>query len=186
MGVVGVASCAHHAWIDTSRYMGIALAKEIGDDVVCRVHTPIDKKGLIHCFKDSTYLIMHTHGSPEAFIDQLADDRKRNIISLNTLKKLPKFPNLKLAILTACSTAGGERDQNIARELSLHIADDGLVIANKFVVYGGYIDFGDKDKRNGWVAYQNGKLVITEEKIPPLITMQDAYRIFINYRKKKY
>ena len=57
------------------------------------------------------------------------------------------------------------------------------MIANRYDVYGGYIDFGDKNNRNGWVAYQNGKIVIKENEIPAKITMQDAFKISINYRK---
>ncbi|MBQ4061220.1 MAG: hypothetical protein IJD46_04250, partial [Bacilli bacterium] len=183
MGSVGVASCSHHAWIDTSRYMGVALAKEISDKVICRVHTPIDKNGLLYILSESNYFIMHTHGSPEAFIDERADGIRKNIVSLKTLKSFPEFPNLKLVILTACSTAGGIDDNNIAKELSKHIAKDGLVIANKYDVYGGYIDFGERFDKNGWVGYQNGMLVLDETKIPARITMQEAYRIFLNFRK---
>ena len=164
MGVVGVVSCAHHAWIDTSRYMGTALAKEISDSVESRVHVPVDKKGLIAIMNESNYLIIHTHGAFDAFIDQRCDNTYKKIVSLNTIKSFPSFSNLKLVIITACSCAGGENENNIACEFSKHIAKDGLVIANRYDVYGGYIDFGDKNNRNGWVAYQNGKIVIEENE----------------------
>ena len=183
MGVVGVVSCAHHAWIDTSRYMGTALAKEISDSVECRVHVPVDKNGLIAIMNESNYLIIHTHGAFDAFIDQRCDNTYKKIVSLNTFKSFPSFSNLKLVIITACSCASGENENNIACEFSKHIAKDGLVIANRYDVYGGYIEFGDKNNRNGWVAYQNGKIVIKENEIPAKITMQDAFKIFLNYRK---
>lgn len=92
---------------------------------------------------------------------------------------------MKLAFLTACSSAGGENENNIAREFSKHIAKDGLVIANRYDVYGGYIDFGDQHDRHGWVAYQNGKLVLNENDIKARITIQDAFKIFLEYRKNK-
>ena len=185
MGVVGIASCSHYAWLVSSKIMGESLANTIENGMECRVHTPVDKRGLIACLKQSNYFIMHTHGAPDRFIDQRADDRQEVITTLSGVKDFPEFPNLKLVIMTACSVAGGENEKNIACELSKKIAKDGLVIANRYPTYGASYDFGERYAKPGWVAYQNGSLVLNESQIPPRITMADAYRIFIEYRKTK-
>ncbi len=185
MGVVGVASCAHWAWIESSKIMGDNLAGAIGDGVVSRVHTPIDSKGLIACLEQSNYFIIHTHGSPSAFINELADGSQKQIASLNMVKKFPKFPKLKLVVMTACQTANNENgNENIAMALSRQIASDGLVFANRYATYGSNCDFGERYGKPGWVAYQNGAIVLTEKDIPPRITTADAFRIFLDYRKK--
>jgi hypothetical protein len=124
---------------------------------------------------------MHTHGGPKGFFDQRADNRETTIATIENVKKFPEFPKLRLVVITACCAAEGEG--NIAAALSTRIAKDGLVIANRYVVWGGDYDFGEKSDKNGWVGYQNGQLVLTEQDIPPRITMADAYRIYMEYTK---
>ena len=184
MGRIAVLSCSHYAWIESSRYMGENLAHAIGEGTEMHVHTPVDKKGLIACLEGANYAIIHVHGTPERLIDQRESKEYKLLTTIGGLKDFPEFPNLRLIVMTACSTAGGENDKNIASELSKHIAKDGLVIANRFDTYGACYDFGERYGKLGWVAYQNGKLVITEDKIPARITMADGYNIFLNYRKK--
>ena len=181
MGRIAVLSCSHYAWIESSRAMGENLAYAIGYGTEMHVHTPVDKKGLLACLNVANYAIIHTHGAPDRLIDQREDNSQKLITTVSGVKEFPEFPSLRLIIMTACSTAGGENDKNIACELSKHIAKDGLVIANRHVVYGANYDFGEKNGKLGWVAYRNGNLVLTEDKFPAYITMADGYNTFLNY-----
>ena len=178
MPKVAVLSCSHYAWIESSRTMGEKLASVVQYGGESHVHVPIDKKGFIASLNDATYCIIHTHGSAEGFLDQRADNSMHTIVSLRTVKSLPVFPKLRLAIITACATASNG-DDNIAAALSTKISPHGLVIANRYEVWGADHDFGEKDGKCGWVGYQNGKLVLTENDFPPCITMADGYRIFL-------
>ena len=182
MGKIAVISCAHWAWINSSRTMGENLAHAIGSGVQSNVHTPINKSGFCACLSEVNYAVIHTHGSPQSFINQLEDGEQKQIISLNQVKVLPTFSNLRIVVITACLAAEGE--ENIARELSRHIASNGLVFANRYVVFGADYDFGERDSKNGWVAYRNGELVLKEWQIAPRITMADAFNIYVNYSKK--
>lgn len=178
MPKVAVLSCANYAWIESSRTMGENLASVIQYGGESHVHVPIDKKGFIASLNEATYCIIHTHGSAEGFFDHRADHNRPAIVSLRTVKSLPVFPKLRLAIITACSSASNA-EENIAAAFSTKIAPNGLVIANRYDVFGADYDFGEKDGKNGWVGYQNGKLVLSEQDFPPRITMADGYRIFL-------
>ena len=48
---IGVASCAHHAWIESSFEMGNYLANAIGEGAKAFVHTPVNASGLMFCLK---------------------------------------------------------------------------------------------------------------------------------------
>ena len=183
MSKVGIASCSHYAWIASSLTMGKSLAEAIGEGVECRVHTPVDRAGLIAVLEDSDYFIMHTHGSAVGFYDQRASGKSTTIATLSGIKSFPEFPRLRLVVITACEAAKEEEKGNIACALSTRIARDGLVIANRYVVFGADHDFGEREDKQGWVAYQNGRLVLPEDVLPARITMPDAYRIFLDYRK---
>ena len=180
MKKVAVASCAHFAWIESSRTMGENLAKAIQYGAESHVHIPVDKNGLIACLSDADYFIMHTHGSAEGFFDQRADNSQKVISSLRTVKTFPSFPKLKLVIITACGAAGKQGKENIAAVLSTKIASNGLVIANRYEVFGADYDFGEKDGKHGWVGFQNGNLVLSENDFPSRITMADGYAIYLN------
>ena len=171
-------SCAHAAWIASSRTMGENLAAAVGDGAYSNVHVPIDKAGFAACLGEAKYLIIHTHGSPEGLFDQRANGETKKIISLRGIEELPEFPNVQLVILTACQAGGGNPDKNVASALSRKIAKNGLVFANRFVTWGSDYDFGEKNGEKGWVAYRGGKIVIPSEKLPARITMADAYGIY--------
>ena len=183
MRKVGIASCAHAAWIEASQTMVNALADAVKAESKSYVHVPVNFKGLIAALSESNYFIMHTHGSDTGFFDQRADGEETVIAKLSNVNNFPQFPKLRLVVITACKAAGGDGERNIAAALSAHIAQDGLVIANRYDVYGGSYDFGEKSGKHGWVGYQNGKLVLSEQDIPAAITMADAYRIYMDYTK---
>ena len=173
-------SCAHGAWIASSKTMGDTLAAAVGDGAYSNVHTPVDKSGFLACLGEAKYIIIHTHGCPDGLFDQRADGKGPRIISRSGIDTMPDFPGVQLIILTACQSAGGDPEKNVAASLSKKIAKNGLVIANTYIVWGADSDFGDKDGRQGWVAYRDGKLVIPGERLPARITMADAFNIYKN------
>ena len=178
---VAAVSCAEWAWIESSRYMGETLRDAIGGGAESHVHVPVDRAGLLSIMEDANYLVVHVHGSPVGLFDQRADEKRTTIATLANIKNFPHFQRLLLVVMTACSTAGGENDKNIACELSRHINPQGLVIANRYDTWGSCFDFGEKNGKKGWVAYRNGELLLTEEDFPAAITMADAYRIFTEH-----
>lgn len=181
MRKVGIASCAHAAWIESSKTMVDALARSVSVETKSYLHVPVDCSGLVAALNESNYFIMHTHGGPEAFYDQRADNRQTTIATLANVRNFPEFPKLRLVVITACKAASGE--ENIAAAFSRKIAKDGLVLANRYVVWGADYDFGEQSGKRGWVAYQNGQLALTEQDIPASITMADAYQIYMDYTK---
>ncbi len=184
MSAVGVISCAHGAWIESSITMGRALAAAIGGGAESRVHTPVDAAGLAACLGEAAYVILHTHGSPEGIYDQRADGRSTTVATLADIGRLPPLPHLRLVIATACQAAGGDPGQNLAAAISRKIAPEGLVIANRHVVFGADYDFGEREGRRGWVAYRAGRCVLTEQDLPARLTMADAYGIYLENRLK--
>lgn len=178
MSIVSVASCAHHAWIASSITMCKRLADEIGNNSEWRVHTPINAEGLKMALANSDYFIMHTHGTAKGLFDYRADHSGGTIATLEEIQKFPRFPRLKMIFITACKTAERIEGDNVASALSRLIAADGLVIANRYTVWGSDYDFHARDYKRGWVGYQGGRQILTENDIPPSITSADAYRIF--------
>lgn len=178
---VGIASCAHAAWIESSQIMVDALKNAVNGEAKSYLHVPINKEGLVAALSESDYFIMHTHGSETGFFDQRADNSQEVIATLSQIKSFPDLPKLRLVVITACKAAGGE--ENVAAALSAHIAKDGLVIANRYEVYGGSYDFGEKTGKRGWAGYQKGRLVLSEEELLASITMADAYKIYLDYTK---
>lgn len=81
-------------------------------------------------------------------------------------------------MMTACSTAGGDKGNNVAYHLSKKINSQGIVIANKYTVSGASTKFKASNGKKGWVAYKNGKIVRDVDKIPAELTMKKAYEIY--------
>lgn len=178
LSTVGVLSCAHGAWISSSRTMGENLARAVGDGAYSNVHVPVDKAGFIACLGEAKYLIIHTHGSPDGLFDQRATGDIKRIISLRGIEEMQEIPTVQLIYMTACATAGGDPEKNVACALSKKIAKNGLVFANIYEVWGADYDFGEKSGKHGWVAYRNGTRVLGPDDIPANITPADAYRIY--------
>ena len=178
LSIVGVLSCAHGAWIASSRTMGENLARAVGDGAYSNVHTPVDKAGFIACLGEAKYLIIHTHGSPDALYDQRATGDIKKIISLRGIEEMQDIPTVQLIFMTACATAGGDPDKNVASALSKRIAKNGMVFANIYNVWGSDYDFGEKEGKPGWVAYRNGVRVLSPEELPASMTAADAFKIY--------
>ena len=185
MSKVGIASCAQYDWVQSSRTMVENLANAVGDRAEWKVHIPVNSQNLITCLKQCNYYIIHMHGSAESFFDVREDGSTPQIVSVKGLQFFPKFPDLKLVVITACECGKEIDGQNIAAALSKHIAPDGLVIANRYVVFGADYDFGERNGKHGWVAYQNGRQVLTETDFPARITMSDAFERFIQFKLNK-
>ena len=185
MSRVGIASCAQFDWVQSSRDMVQNLANAVGERAEWKVHIPVDSKNLIACLKQCNYYIIHMHGSAEGFFDVREDGSVPQIVSAKGMQFFPKFPDLKLVVITACECAKQIDGLNIAATLSKHIAPDGLVIANRYVVFGANYDFGERDGKQGWVAYQNGNQVLSETDFPARITMADAFEIYVKFRKNQ-
>ncbi len=56
------------------------------------------------------------------------------------------------------------------------------MIANRYEVWGASHDFGEKNGKSGWIAYQNGVQVLGENDIPASITMADAFEVWMKFR----
>ena len=122
-------------------------------------------------------VIIHTHGSATGLFDQDSNNTPK-IISTSEIKKIPKNNSIYFVMMTACSTAVGDKKSNVAYYLSKKINSKGIIIANKYTVSGGSTKFKAKDGSKGWVAYKNGKIVRDSDNIPAELTMEKAYKIY--------
>ena len=122
-------------------------------------------------------LIIHTHGSSQGLADH-GDEISLRIISLDEIKALNSNNKINFIMMTACETAGGNENDNVAYWLSKKINPGGIVIANKYKVSGNDTTFYASGKIPGWVAYKNGVIVRRENAIPIVLTMADAYQIY--------
>ncbi len=178
---VGVISCSHAHWIRSSRVMGrrLAEAAELPESESL-VHIPIDFSGFVAAFSEAELQILHTHGSPGALYDFRADGRMPTIATVDEIGWMPVAPHLRLLVITACEAAGGDPAHNLASVLSTRISPSGLVIANRYTVWGEDYDFGDREGRRGWVAYRAGQILLPTDALPAVITMQSAYRTLLS------
>ena len=90
------------------------------------------------------YAIIGAHGRPDRLADQREDMTYPVLVTRDEVKKFPVFSSLRLVVLLACRAAGGENGENIAAELSRHIASDGLLIANRYTIIGTSYHFRAK------------------------------------------
>ena len=177
---VGVISCSHAHWIRSSRVMGRRLAEAAGyPEGESLVHIPIDARGFAAVLPEAELLILHTHGSPTGLYDFRADRQTTTIARLEEIAEMPRAEGVRLAVVTACEVAGGDPSHNLASVLSTRISPRGIVLANRYVVWGEDYDFGDRAGRHGWVAYREGRLLLPEDALPASLTMADAYRILV-------
>ena len=182
MGRLAVATCAHYACVESAMIKGRLLAEAIGG-VEYHVHIPVNAKGLVACLTGADYAILGAHGRPDRLADQREDMTYPVLVTRDEVKEFPVFSNLRLLVLLACGAAGGENDENIAAELSRHIASDGLLFANRYTITGTSSYYRAKNGLQGWVAYQNGRVVIPEVALPARITMKDIWGAYLKYRE---
>ncbi len=87
--------------------------------------------------------------------------------------------------MTACEAAGGDPEADIACAFSKKISRDGVLIANRKIVSGADTVFEAHDSTHTWVAYQDGKIVMSPKDIPIQLTMKDAYVLCEMIRAEK-
>ncbi len=181
---ITVISCSPSTWVASSQSMGQNMlsayndAGELGGNSV--VVTPNS------ALEFETYwsmagecLIIHTHGSPVGLFDHGEDNSTPLIISKDRLELMSINNNIKFIMMTACSTAGGTVNDNVAYWLSKKINPNGIVIANSNKVSGGSINFGASNGEATWKVYRNGSIVKNCTEV--YLTMSDAYNIYQEY-----
>ena len=93
---------------------------------------------------------------------------------------MPINNKIRFIIVTACQTAGGIVNKNVAYWLSKRINPAGIVIANTDTVCGDDKQFYGKNKKPTWKVYKNG--VIQNPISAVTLTMTEAYNIYQQYR----
>ena len=181
MEKIAVMTCPEYKCIESAMIKGRLLAETIGNKTEYHVHTPVTKNGLISCLERADYAVLSFHGASHGIQDVYEDGSRKTLVDLSDIKSFPEFPSLRLVIMLICSAAGGENDNNIAAELSRHIAKDGLVVANRYSITGTSEYARAVNNQQGWVAYENGKIVIPATKFPNHVTMHTIYQTALHY-----
>lgn len=182
---VVVISCEPDAWVFSSRTMGADMAEAIGKPEQYRVDCPDTALAFEASWRNSAYcVVVHTHGSPEGLFNEGFDPVENQnttpvIIHLNDIKTLTRNNDIMFVMITACETAGGEEEDNVACWLSKKINPNGIVLANYYFGYGADKEFtgvkaGSEIPEDGWRVYRNGIRV----NMPKVLTMEKSYRIY--------
>lgn len=176
---VTVISCIDKDWINSSETMGDDMAEAMGCDSTYIVQGPTTANEFENYWSNvGPCVVIHTHGSPTSLGGQEDSGVNPQIISLEQIEQLPKNNNIDFVMMTACSTAGGDPNDNVAYHMSKKINSNGIVIANKYTVSGSDDDFGAYNDEKGWVVYRNGVIIRDSASIPARITMEEAYEIY--------
>lgn len=176
-----VISCINKGWITTSRTMGEDMATAFGDASNYVVKTPTNEASFEACWKATNEcMVIHTHGSPDELLGYDDDKFYLPIISKDGQEILPINNKIRFIIVTACQTAGGIVNDNVAYWLSKRINPAGIVIANTDTVLGDDKQFYGKNKKPTWKVYKNG--VIQNPISAVTLTMTEAYNIYQQYR----
>ena len=180
---LAVLTCAEYRCIDGAIIKGKRFVEAFGDDIEYHVHTPLTESGVAASLKNADYAVIGIHGAANSTMYDLHEDGTSSLLlDVAGVKRLPRMPKLRLLIMLVCSAACGKEGNNLAEEFSRRIAGDGLVIANRYVITGTNSYYRSKNDLQGWVAYQNGKVVIPESAFPAKITMKDIRSIVEKYR----
>lgn len=167
---VTVFSCTPEGWLTSSHKMGEDMAAAVGDGACYTVVTPTDCASFTEAWKNAgEVVVIHTHGSPSCLSNAEKCRGKAVIVTSDEVDAMEANPAVRLVMMTACQTGGGKPKKNIAARLSRKIAPDGLLIANKYTVWGASTEFGSKEA-DGWVLYRAGEVL----PLPRLLTMGDA------------
>lgn len=177
---VMVLSCSPEGWLASSEIMGRDMAEAFDCEDNFIVETPTSLLTFENSWtRAGECVVIHTHGSPTVLCNQV-DDTTPTIISKNQIANLTRNSNISFIMMTACSTAGGTENDNVAYWLSKIINPNGIVIANTDTVYGGSEEFGGKSGNPTWKVYRDG--VIQNPISDIKLTMQSAYDIYKSYR----
>ncbi len=177
--LVTVISCStNDAWKEASMTMGKNLASSANKENKFTVVCPQCVDEFCRIWKDiNGALIVHTHGSSEGFFDEI-NGFSIELFTKKDLPRIEKNDHIHLIVITACSTAGGDENNNIAACLSKLINIDGIVIANRKNVFGDDTYFHAQEKTQDWVVYRNGEIIIHSCEMPITLTLDEAYKIY--------
>ena len=180
--VVTVISCSPAGWIKSSNKMGSDMAEAFESEEDPAITTPANTSDFETCWnKAGDCIIIHTHGDSYGLYNQ--DDATKTtplIVSKDDIKGLPINKNIYFIMMTACETAGGTPNDNMAYWLSKRISNNGIVIANTEIVEGEDTDFHGSSKSNTWKMYNNGSIVGME--LPVDLNMKTAYKYYESYQ----
>ena len=177
---VTVLSCSPSGWIESSEIMGRDMAAEFNYEENYVVKTPTDASSFEACWeKAGECIIIHTHGSPTGLFDH-GENSTPQIISKKEISDLQINDNVHFIMMTACETAGGTANDNVAYWLSKKINPNGIVIANTDVVSGGSKSFHGENNNQTWKIYKNG--IIQDPIYDVTLTMHSAYDIYQLYK----
>ncbi len=177
---VTVISCSDESWIESSETMGDNMATAFNCEGSYFVETPTSAIAFENCWnKSNECMVIHTHGGPDNLCDEVGDSTPI-IISKTEINDLPKNNKIHFIMITACETAGGTTNDNVACALSKRINPDGIVIANTDEVSGDDTEFLGSNENATWKVYKNGILQAPISDIT--LTMQSAYNIYQSYK----
>ena len=123
-------------------------------------------------------MVIHTHGSASGLFNEVGNTTP-TIITKNQIKNLPINNRIHFIMMTACKTAGGTTNDNVAYWLSKKINPYGIVIANTDTVSGASKTFGGVKGNATWKVYRNGE--IQNINLPVLLDMSSAYDIYSTF-----
>lgn len=174
---VTVISCSHAEWIKSSHNMGERLMTAC-HATSYRVATPRHKEDFSALWGElEGAVILHTHGSEAGLYDQTEGETPL-ICSVEDLDSLPCNSKILLAVSTACETASGDPLHNVAATVSKKINENGLTLANRYIVWGASEDFEAEGGIHGWVAYSGGRLIRTPKELPVSINFDFISRLW--------
>lgn len=147
---VVVISISDEGWEESSQIMGESFANGLGGGDVRTVTVTTENFSNIWNSIDESYIIIHTHGSPNSLVGE------NFRITVNDINNLPTNSNIQGILITACSVGGSNGNNlNIAQAFSQKIRQDGLVICSTTVV-GGATEYFEATNNGAWIMYQNG------------------------------
>lgn len=174
---VTVISCSHAEWVQSSHIMGERLMTAC-HGASYRVVTPRSKEEFSALWRElEGAVILHTHGSETGLYDH-TDFGTPLICSVEDLDSLPCNPRLTLVVSTACETASGDPLHNVAATISKKINENGLTLANRYIVLGASENFEAEGGVHGWVAYSGGRLIRTPKELPVSINFDFVSRLW--------
>ena len=180
---VTVLSCSPEGWLTSSHRMGEDLMHALGAEryEVVTARTPEEFASVFSRVDGA--LLLHVHGSAVGLYDDGGGVGTVRIVSIEEALALPVNPRIRVVVCTACETASGEPEGNIMSALSRRIAPGGILLANRYTVWGASTAFYAADGRHGWVVYSDGQLLLAPEALPVELRMEDVPGIAASCRR---